>query len=424
MAVKPEPVALEPATRRDRRRVRPPVPQPGRKIARHRRRRHLTALVSALVLAVAAVAAAGRLTGAGPAGMLHPEERETPVSFAQGPGSSAAPPSIKPLAAGWRLVRRAPIAARHGAISTWTGEDVLVWGGVAGGQPQDDGAAYHPDTDHWRLLPASPLGAREGAAATWTGREWILWGGTDAGNLRGDGAAYNPDTGTWRVLPPAPFRSSGAQAVWTGSEMLVWGASEHTGNPAGAAYDPERDRWRRLPSGGSDGYGPVVWTGTELVVWDPMQPAAFDPATNRWRRLPLPPATPWWTRMVAWTGTELLVVGGMAPPETGPISGGAAYDPVANRWRTLAPAPDPLDVSDATATWTGRLLVLARGPSRVQTYDPARDAWHVMPGLSEGPRVGAMAVWTGDEMVFWGGYGILGTLPILEEGVAWRPDSL
>jgi hypothetical protein len=122
---------------------------------------------------------------------------------------------------------------------------------------------------------------------------------------------------------------------------------------------------------------------------------------------------------VVWTGTEVLAVGGSS--SNGPVLGGAAYDPAANRWRSVSAPPDPVDVSDATATWTGRLLVVARGPSRVQVYDPAGDKWSVMPGLSEGPRVGSVAVWTGVEMVFWGGFGVLGTAGALEEGVAWRP---
>ncbi len=398
------------------RRESPPVPRPAGKLPQRRRRRRFGALAAAVVVTVAGI---GRLTGAGPAGMLHPGEAEIPVSAEDGGWTPGAPPSFKPLSIGWRLVRRAPIASRHGAISNWTGTDLLVWGGVTGAQALTDGASYHPDTDDWRLLPASPFGAREGAAGAWSGREWIVWGGVVAGDHIDDGAAYNPDTGNWRVLPPAPFPSAGAQAVWTGSEMLVWGGSA---GPAGAVYDPERNRWRRLPSGGpDDGFGAVVWTGRELVVWDYLHPAALDPATNHWRRLPQPPINPWFTRTAVWTGTEVVAVGGT--DGNGPVAGGAAYDPEANRWRTLAPAPDPIDVSEATATWTGRLMVVARGPSRVQTYDPARDTWRVLPGLSAGPRIGAVAAWTGDEMVFWGGYGVLGTPPVLEEGVAWRPDS-
>ncbi|HEY3239068.1 MAG TPA: hypothetical protein VGL92_05855 [Acidimicrobiia bacterium] len=414
MAVELEPVALEPSSRREHRRVRSLLPEPGSKVSQRPRWRRFGALAAAVLMAVVAV---GRLTGAGPAGTLHPEKPEGPLSFAESGGSiSAAPPSLKPLSPGWRLVRRAPITSRHWALSTWTGRELLIWGGTSN-EALADGAAYQPDTDQWRDLPPSPLGPREGASSAWTGREWIIWGGFGAERYLGDGAAYDPATGSWRLLPPAPIAArSGALAVWTGREVLIWGGS----GPDGAAFDPETNRWRRLPRGGpTDVVGGAVWTGREMVAWEYTGPVALNPVTNRWRRLPLPPFSPWITRTFVWTGFEVLAVGGSSP--TGPVSDGAAYDPVANRWRTLAPTPDPVDVSDATATWTGRLLVVARGPSRVQVYDPAEDAWNEMPGLSEGPRVGSVAAWTGTEMVFWGGYGVLGTAPALEEGVAWRP---
>jgi hypothetical protein len=370
-------------------------------------------VVAAVVVAVTTV---GRLTGAGPAGMLHPKEA-IPVSTEIGL-SPEPPASLKPLARGWRLVRKAPIASRHGALSTWTGDRLLIWGGMSNGRPLDDGAVYDPDTDHWRLMPPAPLSAQVGLTSVWTGREWIIWGTHIHGTVPGEGAAYDPGTGAWRRLPPAPLRSSSAQAVWTGREMLLWGGA---GGGVGAAYNPDTDRWRRIAGGGPDDVaGPAVWTGGQMMVMGFVGSAAYDPETDRWRQLPPAPVSPWITRNVVWTGTEVIAVGGTT--QDGPSAEAAAYDPATDRWRRLSAAPDPIDVSDATPTWTDGLLVIARGPSRLQIYNPARDAWTEMPGLLEGPRVGSIAAWTGDEVVFWGGYGVLGTPPSLEEGVAWRPD--
>jgi hypothetical protein len=365
----------------------------------------------------AAVTAGGWVTGVGPAGVLHPEKAALPVSTEIGL-TPALPAALRPLGQGWRLVRNAPIASRHEALSAWTGDRLLIWGGTSKGRPLVDGAAYYPDTDQWRLLPPAPLAAGEGGlASVWTGREWLIWGGHLLGDVPGEGAAYNPETDAWRPLRPAPIRGAGAQAVWTGREMLVWGG---TAGAVGAAYDPATDRWRRLAQGGpEDIAGTAVWTGRELVVWGFTRSAAYDPATDRWRRLPPPPVTPWITRNVVWTGTEIIAVGGST--EAGPSADAAAYDPATDRWRRLASAPDPVDVSDGGATWTGALLVVARGPSRLQVYDPARDIWAEVPGLLDGPRAGSIAAWTGDEVVFWGGYGVLGTPIALEEGVAWRP---
>ncbi len=413
MAVDLEPVALEPASRRERRRNGPPRPPSAGKVTHGRRWRLFAAVGGAL----AVVVAGGWLTGAGPAGVLHPDKGAVPVSTEI--GMSPTPPgALEPLGQGWRLVRRAPLGSRHEALSAWTGDRLLIWGGTTNGRPLRDGAAYSPDTDQWHPLPPAPLvGVDGGRASVWTGREWIIWGGNLIADGPGDGAAYDPATDTWRPLRTAPIPSTGTLAVWSGREMLVWGGSA---GAAGAAYDPATDRWRRLARGGPDDVaGSAVWTGREMVVWGFSGSAAYDPGTDRWRRLPPPPVTPWITRNVIWTGTEILAVGGST--DAGPSADAAAYDPATDRWRRLASAPDPVDVSDAGATWTGALLVVARGPSRLQVYDPARDVWTEVPGLLDGPRVGAVAAWTGNEVVFWGGYGVLGTPVALEEGVAWRP---
>ncbi|MGH8990291.1 MAG: Kelch repeat-containing protein [Acidimicrobiia bacterium] len=375
------------------------------------------------MVALAGVAGVGRLTGAGPAGTLHTEEAGQPVTFDEaGSGAWSAPaPSVRPLSTGWRLVRTPPVSTRERALSTWTGEELLIWGGSHGLRAAADGAAYRPDIDQWRPLAPSPLRPRDAAVSAWTGREWILWGGILGDRHLDDGAAYDPGTDSWRLLPPSPIgAASHALAVWTGREVLVWGGS---GGPEGVAYDPVADRWRRLPPAQSPGFATAaVWTGEEMVVWAFDGAMALDPGTNRWRRLATPPVTPWMTQAVVWTGTEMIGVGGATHDALTPAA--AALDPRTNRWRTLAAAPEPVDVTGVAATWTGRLLVVSRGPSDLQVYDPTRDSWAVMPGISEGRRDDAVAAWTGEEMIFWGGNDpFVGTPAAREEGFAWRPRA-
>lgn len=241
--------------------------------------------------------------------------------------------------------------------------------------------------------------------------------------------------GRWRALAAAPLSSRFLPAaVWTGREMLVWGGASCQGGCAGrdlqphadgAAYDPSTDTWRPLPrSPLAARMGALaVWSGRELIVWGGKagegfvaDGAAFDPAANRWRSLPpsplagrlgTPPGTVAQVPGV-WTGTEMLVWGEGAgidsPGEDLPA--GAAYDPAADRWRVLAPAPVPPRI--AVPVWTGREMVVWGGQSGVRyfddgaAYDPVADRWRPLPAAPLAARF-TFAVWSGAEMLVWGG---------------------
>jgi hypothetical protein len=188
-----------------------------------------------------------------------------------------------------------PLGPRSVPASTWTGDELLVWGGqdAAGARFFGDGAAYDPATDTWRVLPTSPLSARV-PLSVWTGSEWILWGtGVRRDDRPLDGAAYDPATDTWRSIASGPIELTDATAAWTGTEMIVFGAALHGGNQRetptaiAAAYDPRADSWRTLPPSPLDtNSNTAVWNGSELVALDyTKDSAAYDPQTDRWRDL-------------------------------------------------------------------------------------------------------------------------------------------
>jgi hypothetical protein len=114
------------------------------------------------------------------------------------------------------------------------------------------GAAYAPAADQWRRLPPAPLAHRSDHAAVWTGNDMLVWGGVQPGRggrsevAVADGAAYRPTTRTWRPVPPAPL--AGDTAVWSGTELLVFGRAEGGAESRldAAAWDPRGERWRRL----------------------------------------------------------------------------------------------------------------------------------------------------------------------------------
>jgi hypothetical protein len=133
-------------------------------------------------------------------------------------------------------------------------------------------------------ISPSPLSPRTAPAAVWTGDEVVIWGGVGAdGSPVADGAAWNPDTDTWRVLPPspspAPIAGGVTRAVWTGEWVVL--ATQSLDGVAFAVYDPVADRWgdgngsmtapqlesfgmaavgdSALVWGGPDTSGPVAW---------------------------------------------------------------------------------------------------------------------------------------------------------------------
>ena len=68
--------------------------------------------------------------------------------------------------------------------------------------------------------------AREWHTAVWTGSEMIVWGGL-AGGYSNSGGRYNPATDSWTATGTinAPAGRARHTAVWTGSEMIVWGGT-------------------------------------------------------------------------------------------------------------------------------------------------------------------------------------------------------
>lgn len=356
----------------------------------------------------------------------------TPAAPATSPPATS-PPTATPE--GWRMLPDAPLAGwETGPVSVWTGTEMLVFSttSTTDAPATSAGAGYDPVTGRWRELapiPAQP-GRFEGIGrAVWTGTEMIVVGTVNSG-------AYNPATNQWRSLGPT---DSSAVVVWTGRQVLMWGGGCcGSFSATGSAYTPATDSWRPLPpsplAGRADAAG--AWTGTELVIAGGQNDeqtfadaAAYNPATRTWRRLsPLPapragvPAT--------WTGTEVILVGGHLPRPDGLYADGVAYNPTTNRWRRTAAMP--VGRWQHTAVWTGEQLLvwggLATGrddnpvvPPHGYAYDPSTDRWSGLPGAPLRGRVEHTAVWTGHQMLIWGGRLPAGTEARLYDGAAYRP---
>lgn len=78
---------------------------------------------------------------------------------------------------------------------------------------------------------------------------------------------------------------------------------------------------------------------------------------------------------------------------------------VAGAWREL-PAAAVEGRQRPGAVWTGTELLVWGGVPRAAgaAYDPATDTWRELPEAPLDPRQGHVTVWTGDELIVWGGH--------------------
>ena len=118
--------------------------------------------------------------------------------------------------------------------------------------------------------------------------------------------------------------------------------------------------------------------------------------------------------VLAWSGSELLVWGGGA--SSGGLSSGGRYTPASDAWIPTAEAGAPAARLDAHSAWTGSRLLVWSGISPGVLagvlgdgafFDPATDVWTPVPtaGSTAAARRASASVWTGSELVVWGGDG-------------------
>jgi hypothetical protein len=385
------------------------------------------ALGMAVVVASAGCASShpetGAVAAAAPRATVPPASPARSSAPATAPGPvPAASPAAQPGAGAWQLLPAAPVTMVPGnLVSVWTGTEMIIHGTLTAAGSLTGGVtfAYRPATGTWMTLAPGPV-PRTGQTtdlAAWTGSQMLVPGLTDG--------AYNPATRAWSPLPADPGPQAEAVAAWTGSQMLIWGgtccASEADG---GTIYTPATNTWQQLPAAPLEPRRAAMgaWTGTELVVAggesgrEGQQPtlladaAAYNPATRTWRKLP-PMPVPTARATAVWDGTEVLFIAGTTPAQS-PSAGGQAYNPATNTWRQL-PAM-PFSRAGFAAVWDGSQVLVWGGvtgrslsstvPPHGEAYDPATNQWTALPEAPLSGRAGPTAVWTGRQMIVWGGY--------------------
>jgi hypothetical protein len=247
----------------------------------------------------------------------------------------------------------------------------------------------------------------------------------------------------------APSPRTHHRAVWTGGEMIIWGGFAPGAQVAGGArYAPRSDIWEPMPNAPTNvGVGATaVWTGEELLLWggrvpgqgsrDPGTGARWTTRTNSWTALAIAGAPRERRDHVAvWMGTRMIVWGGeSAQAALSDKNDGGAYDPVADLWEPIGQAGAPVAQVAATAVWTGQEMLIwgglhsLRGTYRAYAngglYAPDQQAWSALPPVELAGRSSHSMVWTGNQAIIWGGTTAQNAFPAVRavaDGAVYTP---
>jgi hypothetical protein len=117
---------------------------------------------------------------------------------------------------------------------------------------------------------------------------------------------------------------------------------------------------------------------------------------------------------LVWSGTELLMSGGQTGRQyffTG-ARGGGRYDPITDRWRPMTQDGEPSPRTEHVAVWTGQEMLIWGGypsppgsatrPSPLlngSLYDPVADRWRPVSSTGAPQGQNPTGLWTGRELL-------------------------
>ena len=210
----------------------------------------------------------------------------------------------------------------------------------------------------------------------------------------------------------------------------AWDFTTDSRMPVGSWSETSQDQPPPAMSGAT-----AVWTGTELLIWGNAGAGSYDPASDAWSTasaISVGGPSPRLDHTAVWTGSQMIVWGGrssvLADAEI--FGGGAAFDVATNAW-TEIPPPEPVGIAsyptfDHVAVWTGTEMIIWGGsaPQAVDSgwrYDPGTGVATAFRGTNApSGRTAAQAIWTGSEMIVWGGYSRTDGEP-LNDGARYDP---
>ncbi len=333
-------------------------------------------------------------------------------------------------------------APRDNVSAVWTGTQMLIWGGqLSSGSSsyQTNGYCYHPGTDSWSPMSVENAPTpRYQPTAIWTGHEMIIWGGAKAKDSSGSwntGSRYDPVSDTWHPMTTegAPSPRQGQTAVWTGSKLIVWAGEGSQGSPlkSGGCYDPVTDTWKLVSTKDAPPgcwQSAAVWTGQEMIVWGGNYLSVddsynfyftyvkfvgrYDPESDSWvTKTVSGPPPPRADCSAIWDGTEMIVWGGyngnsFSYGSHAVLNSGGRFNPVSETWTLMSMTQVPATRENHIALWTGKEMIVWGGNSHGKSlkdggrYNPDSNTWIM--GSTNGAPTNSYAgegVWTGEAML-------------------------
>ncbi|MBI3138408.1 MAG: hypothetical protein HYZ15_07475 [Sphingobacteriales bacterium] len=191
------------------------------------------------------------------------------------------------------------------------------------------------------------------------------------------------------IIPAIDFLHIKHNAILAGQYILIWGLNFDATAAIGIKLNLQTLTWSSISAtnqpSARDGHS-SVWTGSKMLVWGGVSPAKvyprdggqYDPATDSWT--PISSASIIFPGRIShtavWDGTDLIVFGGKYTQE-----------------RT--------EVCDANSqTYTYDTIY---NLSNCFKYNPTTNAYSSLFQTTLTPRNSHTAVWTGAEMLIWGG---------------------
>jgi N-acetylneuraminic acid mutarotase len=271
------------------------------------------------------------------------------------------------------------------------------------------------------------------------------------GSLPGNGPSWRSIAAGYSHASLSGYRNATFATYWTGQKIITWGDVVH-GNEtsAGEIYNPVTNSWSsmsRINAPRPRTNFASAFTGTELLVWggmilDDSHPfvlndgGAYNLATNTWSSIShtgAPVAR--LGSLSVWTGSKLIVWGGQSDLTADTFVDGGVYNRATDTWSMMNSVNAPSTRRYASAVWSGREMIVWGGvnfPASTASiatgarYNPATNTWAPMSSVgAPSARGGHTAVWTGSKMIVWGGGDMWasGQSAYNNDGAAYDPET-
>jgi len=209
--------------------------------------------------------------------------------------------------------------------------------------------------------------------------------------------------------------------------MIVWGGKGTGYENTGGRYNPITNSWQSTNAAGapdSRRNHSAIWTGDEMIVWGGYSyddsstyyndGSRYNPSNNSWHpisNINAPSARD--DHSVVWTSNEMIVWGGGPGGAGSMLNTGGIYNPTSDNWTLTSTSNAPSARLSHSVIWTGQDMIVWGGhysngyQDYYKTggiYDPINNQWQNT-SLINTPRerTNHSAIWTGKKMIVWGG---------------------